>query len=386
MKFLLVAMGFLAGPGVIFLLPYIISANVYANFAKVLTFSQLITLVSGLGLEIAAAKFNVKISKVNLIVLCSTSIFSSLLFMAFSDLNFIEKIIIWSISSVTLLSVIYQSYFLFSGQALLYGLYGVVRSIIMIISLLILLNAKVDVTVAYGGASIISFIFTSWLINKRKKTITSPDAMKISALFMASIPFFIINGVSVLPITLDRLVAQQNLAIIEFSKYVVVTTWAVPILYLGNIFQQFLISRFNIFSIKKLINNIIILLLLNIAYAIFIWFITQFFLKIPYFNSVSDFHKIWFLVSGWYSLYSAFAYPAAAYVQRAMQKNLLNSLAKWTTVSIPVALIISYLAALNFWGNIGMYAAVIFSSFFASITLLPRIFFVQRELKKNVHN
>ncbi|MDM2808607.1 hypothetical protein ACT3N0_09315 [Citrobacter portucalensis] len=384
LKFSLIAVGFLAGPGVIFLLPYIMPADSYANFAKVLTFSQMLALVSGLGLEIAGARFNIAIVRVTKIILLTTSISSVLLFIIFPGTTSEEKLIVWCIAFTTVLSTVYQSYFLFRGQALIYGLYGLLRSSIMLVSLIILLKWKFEVVLSYGIATIIGFSVSLLLVNKNIKVSLNEKDYNFRCLIKASMPFFIINGVAVLPIILDRLMAQQNLAPTEFSKYIVVTTWAVPIMYIGNIYQQFIISHFDLFSLKALIKKNLILLVVNTTYIIFVIAVTHKIVKVPYFKSSADFVPIWFLVSGWYTLYSAFAFPAAAYVQRRLEESMVQKLAWWTAGLLPLALSIAYFTASNQWSHVGMFAAAIFSSIFASLILVPRIFFVQRDLTKNV--
>lgn len=384
LKFSLIAVGFLAGPGVIFLLPYIMPAESYANFAKVLTFAQLLALVSGLGLEISGARFNIALLRVTKIILLTTSISSIALFILFPGTTSEEKLIVWCIAFTTVLSTVYQSYFLFRGQALIYGLYGLIRSSIMLVLLIFLLRMKVDTVFAYGGATIIGFAFSLLLVNKNIKISLNEKHYDFKCLIKASIPFFIINGVAVLPIILDRLMAQQNLVPIEFSKYIVVTTWAVPIMYIGNIYQQFIISHFDLFSLRALIKKNLLLLAANVAYIIFVVVVTTEVVHIPYFKSSSDFVPIWLLVSGWYAVYSAVAFPAAAYVQRKLDENMVRKLSWWTAGLLPFALFIAYFIASTQWSHIGMFAAAVFSSIFATLILVPRIFFVQRDLTKNV--
>ncbi|WP_420254469.1 hypothetical protein, partial [Citrobacter portucalensis] len=202
LKFSLIAVGFLAGPGVIFLLPYIMPADSYANFAKVLTFSQMLALVSGLGLEIAGARFNIAIVRVTKIILLTTSISSVLLFIIFPGTTSEEKLIVWCIAFTTVLSTVYQSYFLFRGQALIYGLYGLLRSSIMLVSLIILLKWKFEVVLSYGIATIIGFSVSLLLVNKNIKVSLNEKDYNFRCLIKASMPFFIINGVAVLPIIL----------------------------------------------------------------------------------------------------------------------------------------------------------------------------------------
>lgn len=384
LKFSLIAVGFLAGPGVIFLLPYIMPAESYATFAKVLTFSQLLALVSGLGLEIAGARFNIGLLRVTKIIFLTTSISSVVLFIIFPGTNSEEKLIVWCIAFTTVLSTVYQSYFLFRGQALIYGLYGLMRSSIMLVSLIILLKLKFDVVLAYGISTIIGFTFSLRLVNKNIKASLDDKHYDFICLFKTSIPFFIINGVAVLPIILDRLMAQQNLVPTEFSKYIVVTTWAVPIMYIGNIYQQFIISHFDLFSLKALIKKNLLLLAANTAYIVFVVAVTAEIVHVPYFKSPTEFVPIWLMVSGWYAVYSAVAFPAAAYVQRKLDENIVRKLAWWTVGLLPLVLFIAYFIASTQWAHIGMFAAAIFSSIFASLILVPRVFFVQRDLTKNV--
>lgn len=384
LKFSLIAAGFLAGPGVIFLLPYIMPAESYATFAKVLTFSQLLALVSGLGLEIAGARFNIALLRVAKIIILTTSICSLALFIIFPGTTSEEKLIIWCIAFTTVLSTVYQSYFLFRGQALIYGIYGLMRSSIMLVSLIVLLRLKADVVFAYGVSAIIGFAFPLWLVNKNIKITLTGNYYDFKFLIKASIPFFIINGVAVLPIILDRLMAQQNLVPIEFSKYIVVTTWAVPIMYMGNIYQQFIISHFDLYSLRTLIKKNLLLLVANIVYIIFVVAVTTQIIQVPYFKSSADFIPIWLLVSGWYAVYSSVAFPAAAYVQKKLDENMVRKMAWWTAGLLPLALSTAFFITSSLWSHIGMFAAAIFSSIFASLILVPRVFFVQRDLTKNV--
>lgn len=384
MKFLFVAVGFFAGPGIIFLLPYVMPQEAYAAFAKVLTFAQLLTLVSGLGLEIGSARLNIPIGRITALLLATTSIAAIILFVIFPTMNLMEGAVVLCIAVVTSLATVYQSYFLFKGHALSYGIYGLTRSGVTLLALIALLKLGCGAVVAFGGGTLLGFIASLWIIriNLRDSGFWKGSEIKIAKLLKLSLPFFAINGAAVLPIILDRLMAQQHLSPLEFSKYMVVTTWAIPIMYLGNVYQQFLISHFDIDSLRVFVRKIGLLLVANIMYIGMVVLVTKLFVRVPYFKESQEFVPIWLLVAGWYTMYAAIAYPAAAYVQRKMKENAVRSLAWWTAAMLPLALIGAYLVSSAWWSEIGMYAAVIFSLLFASLMLVPRVCFVGRLLSK----
>lgn len=383
-KPLLVASGLFAGPGVIFLLPYVVPRDSYAAFAKVLTISQLLAVCGGLGLEIGGPRLNFPIGKLTGLVVVTTMLAAIVVFGISPTLGLPEAVIAIVVGAVTSLATIYQSYSLFKGDAVNYAFQGFFRSATTLIVMAIFLKIGEQASVAWGLGSLMGFVASLWFLKGTTREVGYfGGRTSVAQLLIFSFPFFLINSAAVLPFIVDRFVSQRNLNIDDFSKYMVVTTWAVPIIYLGNFFQQYMVSRLGDESLRKLLKKMMFLLLLGAGYIFFVILVAGVLIPLPYFHNKSEFISIFSLVAGWYAIYSSVAFPAAAYVQREMPASTARLMAWCTAGMFPIAAICAYLFASIWWGKIGMYAAVMFSGAFSSLMIGPRIYFVGRSLSKS---
>lgn len=386
LNFLLVAVGLFAGPGVIFILPYFIVQESYAAFAKLLTFSQIIILMGGAGLDIGCPRLKVPILIATAILTIITMSAALILFAVSGPLTLTEYGIVLCAGLFGALSAMYQSYFLFRGDAITYGLSGLSRSLVTLICLFVLLNFGNDASISWGVATFAGFFASLYFVKKLYFDKIEEEKTPIQGwvnILKLSLPFFFINGAAVLPFILDRFMSQRYMTNGDFARYMVVTTWAIPIVYIGNIYQQYLIANFDIDSRKILIKSFLTLFGAGAVYILLVTVLTKTYIAIPYFKDSEDFLLVWILVGGWFALYGAMAFPAAAHVQKNMRENIALSLSRWTAFVLPLALTASFFAARFWWAKIGIYAGVIFSASFAFLMLTPRVYFVWRSLSKN---
>ena len=382
-KFSLIAIGLFAGPGVIFLLPYVVSQVSYANFIKILTVSQLIALIGGAGLDVGCARLKIPIRRASTLLISTTIISAVIVILISKSLSWIDVVVVFVAGLITAISTMYQSYFLFRGNSLAYGGFGFFRSLTMLILLVIFIKLGYEVSVSWGVATFFGFIVAVGLVrrsfyeNSLEKDGFNKSVMEI---IKFSLPFFLINGAAVIPFLMDKLISQKYLSLDDFSKYMVVTTWAIPILYLGNIYQQYLIANYDIKNRENLIKKIFLLFFAGLSYVVLVIGVVKYLVHIPFFKNVDDFIEIWIIVGFWYALYSGLAYPAAACVQKKMEEKSLSSLSKCSAIAFPLSLMTAFFSVLFLWNDFGMYAAVLFAAIFAFLMLAPRVYFVWRML------
>ena len=280
------------------------------------------------------------------------------------------------------LNAIYQSYLVFSGRSSSYGMSGAAKAITVLVTFTLLVHTGFDAGVAWSAASVVALIIiTCFIYFERDKLKVDNDLSHTNfvSIFRLGMPLAMIYGTATLPFVLDRVVAQSYLLPITFAKYAVAVSWAVPLVYIGNAFQQFIIvdSDENLFS--KFFKFAGILFALEACYAAAVIVLVLAGIKIPYFVTSSEFFSFWVPMVSVYGLYSAAAFPAAALIQKSFAVEEITRLAALTGMFVGSACVLLY-ALKNLANNFGIAAPIICSAVFGLASVLPRLYSVCKHI------
>lgn len=381
-KFFVVALGLLAGPGVLFALPYILGPIEYANFAKMLAVSQLISIVGTVGLEVACPRLGVKVQVATRHAVITTLLAAFFLYFISRSLSGVQYFLAVIAALCNTLNAIYQSYLVFSGRTMSYGISGAAKAITILLVLILFVHAGFDAGVAWSVASVIALLIAVYFMfyeRDRMRVDENPTNTNLVAIFKLGVPLAVIYGTATLPFVLDRVVAQSHLASIEFAKYAVAVTWAVPLVYVGNVFQQFIIAESDENLFSKFIKFAAILFALELCYAILVVLLILVGVKVPYFATSTEFFSYWGPVVSVYGIYSALAFPAAALIQKSFAVKEITTLAGLTAIFVGCASIL--LSAFSkFADHSGIAAPIICSFVFGLASILPRLYSVCKHI------
>ncbi len=388
LKILTIGIGTIAGPGVLFLLPYILPIKQFANFASVLAISQLIMSIGGLSLDVSCPRLAIEFKWTAVYSLLAILVASAVVFYGFvGDVN--EKFILGSlIAWVGSLTAIFHSYSLFSGKAKLYGVIGLAKALVFLMVLISAIHLGIRPSLAWFYASLIALFVALWLLitNGGVSLLESKSQSNWSDVIKFSTPLAIIVAAGSLPFVLDRAIAQKLLSVSEFARYAVAVTWAAPVIYVGNIVYQSMIATKTNDSVKTLFYWGGGLFLAGTFYALLVVILCLYYVRVPYFKDGIDFIHVWGWIVGWYVIYSSLSFPVAAVMQKHFSAIQLKSLAYITLVIVVVWLMAVYgLYTISFLPMVitnKTMAIVIFTGLLAAVGVSAKIIYVFRYLSK----
>lgn len=385
-----IGVGTMAGPGLLFVLPYLLPTNQFASFAAVLAISQLIAGIGGFGLEVSCPRLGVERQWAAIYSFSAIMIASGLVFMGFGnplDEKFVYGLLIAWASSLT--SIIH-SYAIFAGRAKLYGLIGLTKALVFLIVLVCSIYVGISPSLSWLISSLCGLSVAFALLKTddsvaliRAADVSTPKWKDVARL---SAPLAIIVAAGALPFVLDRAVAQQIMNQLEFARYAVAVTWAVPVLYIGNVIQQTMIATKKIDSIKTVCYWGCVIFSMGSIYFLLIALLSLYVVKVPYFANGRDFVHIWGWLVGWYVIYSTVSFPVAAVVQKYFSSTQLKSLTYVTSGILGIFLLAAYFLYVNYLPLLVIQnktTIIILSTVFLAIVgVLPKLIFVSKYLCK----
>ncbi len=385
LKVLSVAVGTLAGPGVLFALPYLLTEEQYTGFAFVLATSQLIMSVGGLGLDITCPRLGIRMKYASLYSLVSLLITAFVVFLCVGELESLalSAVIAWG----SYLTSIFHSYILFSGMSRLYGLIGILKSCLFLMFLMGLLRINISPSIAWLVATLVGLVFTGFIlrINNEIAVDTFCNDKKIIDILKFTLPMAIIIAGGSVPFVLDKVIAQSFLDPTNFSKYVVAATWSTPIIYLGNIIYQAMISSKDISNLSVVLKWSIALLFLNLCYVLFLLGAIYYLGSVPYYSSLNEFLELWGAIVTCYIFYSVVCFPSSAILQKYIKTEQVVKVAIWTALIIFAWLFVF----LFYWYSIdshfesfGAYAIVLLTMVSALLGISPKVYYAIMTIKK----
>lgn len=383
-----IGIGTMAGPGVLFLLPFILPLNQFADFAAVLAISQLIMSIGGFSLDVTCSRLAIELKRAAVYSLISILVASVVVFFGFGS-HLSEKFILgFLIAWVSSLTAIFHSYSIFAGRARLYGVIGLAKALVFLAVLIFAIYLRIGPAMAWFFAALSGLFVAIWLLimNGGVALLGSDTQSDWKDVIKFSTPLAIIVASSALPFVLDRAIAQHLLSTAEFARYAVAVTWAAPIIYIGNVIQQSMIATKNDNSMKILMYWGGGLFIVGTFYIVLVGILSQYFVRVPYFADGRDFIHLWGWIVGWYVIYSSVIFPVNAVMQKHFSAVQMKSLAYVTAGIVVLWLVSVYGLYANYFSeevieNKTM-AIILFTVFLAVVGVSPKIVFVFRYMSK----
>lgn len=383
-----IGIGTMAGPGVLFVLPYLLSLDQFASFAAVLAIAQLIGGLGGFGLDVSCPRLEIKLQWAAVYSLLSMLLAFTLVFFGFGG-SLSEKFIVGGLIAWTSsLTAIFHSYSLFAGKARLYGVIGLAKALVFLAVLVLAIYLGISPAVAWFFAALSGLFVAFWLLIMSGGVVLHGSSSQSGwkDVIQFSTPLAIIVGASALPFVLDRAIGQQILSTAEFARYAVAVTWAVPIIYIGNVIQQSIIATRKDDSMQTVLYWGGGLFIVGAIYIVLVGILSLYFVRVPYFANGRDFIHLWGWIVGWYVIYSSISFPVAAVMQKHFSAVQLKSLAYVTAAIVALWLVSVYGLYANFFSaavieNKTM-TIILFTVFLAVVGVSPKIVFVFRYLSR----
>lgn len=389
-RFATIGIGTIAGPGILFLLPFILPISQFADLAAMLAISQLIMSMGGFGLETSCPRLSVRLRLATIYSVTSIFIASAFVFIWFGGEANEKFILATLIAWAGALTAIFHSYVLFAGRAKFYGMVGLLKAVIFLAVLVIAIYFRATPVFAWFLAAVTSLCATLLIVvSNRGYVIESKPQGGWRDVMQISTPIAIIVAAGAVPFVLDRAIAQHVLCVQDFARYAVAVAWATPTLYVGNVAYQSIIATGKVIDKIALGYWCVVLLGLGILYILFVGVLVSTFVKVPYFEGGEDFFRLWGWIVSWYVIYTAISFPTAALVQKHFSATQLKSLAYVTAGVVVLWLLLAYglqsYFSIGYGGN-KTRTIILFTGCLAMVGVLPKIVFVARFFSQQKHS
>ena len=159
-----IGVGAMAGPGVLFVMPYILPLDQFVVIAAVLAIAQLMGSLGSFGLDITCPRLGIKLQWAAVYNSLSMLVASAVVFFGFGS-PLTEKFILGLlIAWVGSLTAIFHSYSLFAGRARLYGVIGLAKALVFLAVLVFAIYLGVSPEMAWFLAAIGGLFVAFWLL------------------------------------------------------------------------------------------------------------------------------------------------------------------------------------------------------------------------------
>lgn len=383
-----IGIGTMAGPGILFALPYFLDLKQFANFASVLAISQLIMSIGGFGLDVSCPRLAIHLKRAAGYCTLATLTASVVVFFVLDSHLSIKFMLGSLIAWCGSLTAIFHSYSLFAGRPQLYGAIGFTKALVFLAIFISCIYCGIMPELAWFLAAISGLLVALFLLLMNGGVALLETNVKYSFkdVIRLSAPLAIIVAGSAMPFVLDRAIGQQILNATEFSRYAVAVTWAAPVIYMGNIAYQSMIATKQEATIKTIFFWGLGIFAFGVIYFICVVVLILHMVNVPYFLSSMDFINLWGWIAGWYIIYSSIGFPVAAVMQKSFSASQLKSLAYATTGFMVLSLIISYGLYKNIFSLMALgdmtKLIIIFTGFLAMAGTLPKIIYVFKYLSR----
>ena len=244
-----ILLGIAAGPGLLLALPYLLGASDYGRIFGFIAFVQLLSLFSSLGLEVVAARVDLPI-RITFFALAFTTLVATIAYELVQSTPTVFSVASMAFCTALAnnISLVIQNRYLFNGDTGQYARYGACRAALLIIILLACIRARIDVETSWAIASVASIVVAHLIFQSSKKRLeeTSTKQLPLATIlntFYAALPMATLNSLASLPFIAERLIAKTAFDSELFSKYAICTTLITPMVYIGNMSQNYLISH-----------------------------------------------------------------------------------------------------------------------------------------------
>lgn len=339
--YLRILLGIAAGPGLLLVLPFLLNSLDYGRVYGFIAVVQLLSLFSSLGLEIVAARENLPFH-ITFLTLFITTLLATIVYAITQSTSPISLVSCMSFGTALAnnVSLVVQNSYLFKGDTGLYARFGLYRAALLIITLLACMHAGLDVEISWVVASIASIVMPLLIIKSSnlKLEVSSIKQLPLAAIlntFYAAFPMAALNSLNSLPFVAERLIAKGAFNSELFPKYAICATLASPMVYLGNMTQNYLISHNERIDKLAAIGGAKLLLSLCGGYILVLVLVATFVLP-PYFHDLIDFYTVALPCTLWVFIYCVSSFPLAAIMQKQADVSTLAKCALVSFISVAV--------------------------------------------------
>ncbi|WP_298128391.1 hypothetical protein [Ferrovum sp.] len=334
-----ILVGIAAGPGILLILPLILTPSDYGQVFGFISTIQLISLFSSIGLEIVASRINLPLTT-SLAILTLTTLFVTAIYSLYTSqyLSHWVTIFAFSVALLNNFSLVIQNQYLFKGDINSYSLFGVCRSAILIVILLACIHGEIGAITSWFVSSVLSVAISYFVLNLNKKTLSSlaDDVWSFSLIknvLFSGLPMSVLNSLAGLPFVSEKLIAKSSFPSDLFPKYAVCATLLSPLVYIGNMAQNQIISNNKKITKHIAVDGAKLIFILGLLYigALFL-FIN--FVHPPYIVNSIEFYMIATPSALWMLFYCTLIFPLAAIMQKHAKGSGLTRCAITSIASI----------------------------------------------------
>lgn len=238
------------------------------------------------------------------------------------------------------IALVIQNRYLFGGDPDRYAQFGSCKAALLIIILPGCIYINVDIEASWGIASITSAAISHFAIRPSKATSDKHFSellppVRAFHIFQASLPMAVLNSLSSLPFLIERLIAKEAFLPDIFPKYAICATLISPLVYIGNMSQNHLISHNENIDKHAIINSTKLLILLSSGYVALLFYFAP--IAYPsYFPSRADFYGFAFPCILWAFGYCILIFPLAAVMQKQAEAQVLFKCAVTSVIAVGV--------------------------------------------------
>lgn len=340
-KFSRILLGIAAGPGLFLILPFLITPSDYGRLFGVIAVIQLLSLFSSIGLEIVSARENLPLSTTCMTLIATTLLATVVYGQIKSEYSsFGTLALIFSVVLANNIALVIQNQFLFWGNVSKYAMFGICRAFSLIAILMAFISSGFDILTCWAVASVSSALFTYVILRVACKPQTKNEdksnvPVALFSVYLAALPMAVLNSMSSLPFLLERLIAKGAFSPDLFSKYALCATLVSPLVYLGNMVQNYLISNNGKISSTQAFSGGKLLMVLFLVYIAFL-FVFAPVVYHAYFYDRLEFVEIALPSILWVFFYCVVAFPLAAIMQKQADAKVLFKCALFSVVAVGV--------------------------------------------------
>lgn len=336
-----ILIGIASGPGLLLILPFLLSKNDYGRIFGFIVVVQFVSLFSSLGLEVVVSRANLPI-RFAFVTLAITTFLATFFYVHARSVqtSSYTAILVFGTAFTNNISLVIQNRYLFSGNTDRYARFGIYRAALMIITIFVCIRARIDIETGWAIASATSTLVPHLILRVHEMTLKNSASEKLTftairSIFLASLPMAMLNSLSGLPFLAERLIARDSFSPEMFSKYAICATLMTPMVYIGNMTQNYMISHNEKIGGRTAKDAAKQLMMLCGGYVVFILSFGSFIFP-SYFHGLSDFYSV--LIPGvlWVYLYCITAFPLAAITQKQAGASTLSKCALVSITAIAV--------------------------------------------------
>jgi len=382
-----IAIGLMAGQGILLVLPFTMSIEDFAKLASMLAISQLIGTIGSFSLEITCPRLSVAWKRAVYSSLISIFLAAAAVVPTLADEFSIKYLYGIALAWIVTFTNILHSYALFSGNARLYAKIGLTKAATFLFAFVALKYFGMEIIACWLlAASSALLVISKILSNAKISSLCNPQNVTWQQILKFSTPSAVVVAIGTLPFVFDRALAQELLSTTDFARYALAVTWAAPLLYLGNIVTNSIVSSVPVVSSLGLLRWMLALAGASTAYILIITFCVYWFIPMPFFDGFADFFSLWLPIAIYFLVYATISAPTAAVVQKSFEARKLIKLAYVMGGNALAFLGLCYfmwtISGENL-SNVSSSTVVLISMLIAFVGIFPKVVMVLRHVRNH---